>query len=153
MDPLASGRHGICSPRLSGLWEPKLISISSRCGAALLPSSSFFLGGGVIPVSKFGSQKKPGLLGLPSFAAIFFMAIFQTSPGRPSFLKVAPEVPMKGFLRWDFSCEAGDEWLEFEHFLGATVRTCTDPVGGFRMFQTCGRCCKVLKGAPNHSYS
>ena len=47
MDPLA-----ICQvdmeyavPILVGFgWEPKLISISSLCGAALLPSSSFFWG-------------------------------------------------------------------------------------------------------------
>ena len=62
---------------------------------------------------------------------------------------------MKGFLRWDFNWEAADE-LEFEDFLGLRFELVTDPVGGFRMFQTCETCCKVFKefkGAPNHSYS
>ena len=78
------------------------------------------------------------------------MALFQTSPlvqvfQEPFQEPVAPQVPMKGFLRWD-------EWLDFEDFMGLPYSKNTDllvpvtrlpdvvdVVGGFRIFQRCGK--------------
>ena len=103
-----SGRHGICSPHLSGLWMGTEIDLYIQPLLCCIASfKQFFLGCGVIPVSRFGSLN---LLVYQVYHHLpqYFMAIFQTSPGHPpcpSFPKVAPEVPMKGFLRWELGSQ------------------------------------------------